>query len=120
MGSSNSLGRPECTYEDLRARCEAPWTFDAKGRVSDFVKTRCDEHASLLVYSGAKSDTAPDDVRLRLSAKIVPLEGNYLLAWDDAQCAPLRTNNVFAETWHVTCRLSEDQREWLVKPHVET
>ena len=41
------------------------------GRVAAFVKTRCDGRPSLLVYIGTKSDTALDDMRLRLITNIV-------------------------------------------------
>ena len=65
MGISNSLGGPKRTYDydEFLARGGAPWTLN-------FVKTRCDGRPSLLVYIGTKSDTAPDGVRLRLSANI--------------------------------------------------
>ena len=48
------------------------------------------------------------------------LEGNYLLAWDDERWSPLRDNGVFDETWYVACMSLDDQRERLVRRHMET
>jgi len=108
------------TYDELLARRGAPWTFDAEGCVATFSKARQDGKASLPEYSRVKSDPVPDGVQLHSNTKIVLLEGNYLLAWDDERWAPLRTNNVFDETWYIACKSLEEQRERLVKRHLET
>ena len=71
-------------------------------------------------YCQRKSDPVPDGVQLHPTTKIVLLEGNYLLAWDDARWAPLQTNNVFDEMWYIGCKSLDEQREGLVKRHLET
>jgi pantothenate kinase len=115
--SSNEGG---CTYDELLARRGAPWTFDAEGCVAAFTRARETGVASLPVYCRTKSDPVPDGVRLHRGTKIVLLEGNYLLAWDDERWAPLRTNRVFDETWYISCKSLVDQRDRLVKRHLET
>ena len=117
MGESSDI---EYTYEELLARRGAPWTFDAEGCIEAFTKARQDGKASLPVYSREKSDPVPDGVELRSDTKIVLLEGNYLLAWEDERWAPLQTNKVFDETWYISCKCLDDQRERLVRRHLET
>ena len=72
------------------------------------------------MYSRVESDPVQDGVRLHPETKIVLLEGNYLLAWDDERWAPLQACGVFDETWYIVCRSIEEQRERLVKRHLET
>ena len=117
MGESDSV---EYTYEELLARRGAPWTFDAESCIAAFTEARTNGKASLPIYSREKSDPVPDGVRLHPETKIVLLEGNYLLAWDDGRWSPLRSNNVFDETWYITCKSLEEQRERLVRRHLET
>ncbi len=117
MESSSNNGY---TYDELLARRGAPWTFDAEGCVAAFTRARETGIASLPVYSRVKSDPVPDGVQLHPGTKIVLLEGNYLLAWNDERWAPLQSNRVFDETWYITCKLLEDQRDRLVKRHLET
>lgn len=110
----------EYNYEELLARRGAPWTFDAEGCIDAFTKARQIGQASLPIYSRKKSDPVPDGVQLQSNTKIVLLEGNYLLAWDDERWEPLQSNNVFDETWYIACKSLEEQRERLVKRHLET
>jgi pantothenate kinase len=120
MKAMESSSNNACTYDELLARRGAPWTFDAEGCVAAFTRARETGVASLPVYSRVKSDPVPDGVQLHPGTKIVLLEGNYLLAWDDDRWAPLRTNRVFDETWYIACKSLEDQRDRLVKRHLET
>jgi pantothenate kinase len=115
MGSNPTS---DYTYEDLLARRGAPWTFDAEGCIEAFTLARRTGFASLPVYSRAKSDPVPNGIHLCTETKIVLLEGNYLLAWDDARWAPL--HGVFDETWYIACKSLEEQRNRLVKRHLET
>ncbi|KAL7468995.1 hypothetical protein ACHAXS_009231, partial [Conticribra weissflogii] len=108
MGESPEV---QYTYEELIARRGAPWTFDAEGCIAAFTAAREQGRASLPIYSRVKSDPVPDGVTLHPETKIVLLEGNYLLAWDDKRWAPLKTNNVFDETWYISCKSLDEQRE---------
>ena len=108
------------SFDDLLARRGAPWTFDAEGCIAAFTAARLTGSASLPIYSRVKSDPVPDGVRLHPETKIVLLEGNYLLSWDDARWAPLRDNRVFDETWYISCKSLAEQRERLLKRHLET
>jgi pantothenate kinase len=108
------------TYDELLARRGAPWTFDAEGCIAAFIDARQSGSANLPIYSRVKSDPVPDGVQLHPQTKIVLLEGNYLLAWDDERWAPLRDNNVFDETWYISCKSLAEQRERLVRRHLET
>ena len=120
MKAMKSSSNEAYTYDELLARRGAPWTFDAEGCVAAFTRARETGVASLPVYCRVKSDPVSDGVQLHPGTKIVLLEGNYLLAWDDERWAPLRTNRVFDETWYIACKSLEDQRDRLVKRHLET
>ena len=115
MGESTDI---EYTYDQLLARRGAPWTFDAEGCIDAFKKARQLKEAYLPIYSRIKSDPINDGVQLFSETKIVLLEGNYLLAWDDKRWAPLK--GIFDETWYIECKSINDQRERLVKRHLET
>ena len=108
------------TYEDLLARRGAPWTFDAEGCIEKFTEARINGKASLPIYSRVKSDPVDNGVTLNSKTKIVLLEGNYLLSWRDSRWQPLQANNVFDETWFISCKNLADQRERLVRRHLET
>lgn len=115
-GASNG----KYTYDELLARRGAPWTFDAEGCIAAFTAARQSGSASLPIYSRVKSDPVLDGVKLNPETKIVLLEGNYLLSWDDDRWAPLRGNKVFDETWYIKCKSLADQRARLVRRHLET
>lgn len=106
------------TYEELIARRGAPWTFDAEECIKKFTEARENCKASLPIYSRVNSDPVNDGVTLNEETKIVLLEGNYLLAWTDARWAPLE--KMFDEAWYISCESLDDQRERLVKRHLET
>ncbi|KAL3789550.1 hypothetical protein HJC23_001358 [Cyclotella cryptica] len=115
MGDSPSI---PYTYEELIARRGAPWTFDAEGCIAAFREARIKGDASLPIYCRVKSDPVPNGVTLCRRTKIVLLEGNYLLAWQDERWAPLK--EVFDECWYITCKSLQDQRQRLVYRHLET
>lgn len=108
------------TYDDLLARRGAPWTFDAEGCINKFTEARVNGKASLPIYSRVKSDPVEHGVALKAETKIVLLEGNYLLSWRDSRWQPLQTNNIFDDTWYIRCKDLADQRERLVRRHLET
>ena len=118
------IGDPEPTtgdttsFEDLIARRGAPWTFDAAAIVSEFSRVREVGEGTLPTYSRERSDPVPGGAVLSKSHKIVLLEGNYLLCFGDEPWAPLQ--GVFDETWYVACSSVEEQRERLIKRHLET
>ena len=117
MGESPDV---EYNYEQLLARRGSPWTFDAEGCIEAFTNARTNGQANLPIYSRLKSDPVENGVQLHPETKIVLLEGNYLLAWDDERWLPLQTNKVFDETWYIACKSLEEQRERLVNRHLET
>lgn len=108
----------DVTYEALLSRRGAPWTFDAGGCVEAFVRARETGSASLPVYCRKKSDPVTDGVALMVDHRVVLLEGNYLLAFDDPGWAPLV--DVFDEKWYVACESMDVQRERLIHRHLET
>lgn len=108
----------EWTYEELIARRGAPWTFDAEGCIKKFTEARENGRASLPIYSRVKSDPVNDGVILNEETKIVLLEGIYLLSWSDPRWKPLE--KLFDETWYISCESLDDQRQRLVKRHLET
>jgi pantothenate kinase len=106
------------TYEQLIARRGSPWTFDAESLVKALATARAKGKASFPVYSRKLSDPVPDGVQLLPSHKIVIVEGNYLLNWDDRAWAGLR--DVFDERWFISCPEPEKQRQRLIRRHLET
>lgn len=98
----------------------APWTFDAEGCIEAFTLARQNGYANLPIYCRTKSDPIPIGVQLHQQTKIVLLEGNYLLAYDDVRWSPLQTNKIFDETWYMTCNSIYEQRTRLIKRHLET
>lgn len=108
----------ECSFDDLLARRGSPWTFDGEGFVAALTAAKARRAASLPVYSRKLSDPVPDGVQLRASHKIVLVEGNYLLNWEDPKWSGLR--EVFDERWFISCAHPEQQRQRLIKRHLET
>ncbi|EEC42669.1 predicted protein [Phaeodactylum tricornutum CCAP 1055/1] len=104
------------TYEQLLQRRGAPWTFDHDLCAEKFKQARHHGEGSFPVYSREKSDPVPDGVQLMMTHKIVFLEGNYLLAWDDPNWSSLQ--GVFDEAWYVACTTLEEQRERLINRHL--
>lgn len=115
MGSSTDC---KYTYEELLARRGAEWTFDAEGCIEAFSAARENGEANLPIYSREKSDPVSDGVQLHKKTKIVLLEGNYLLSWKNARWAHLKS--IFDETWYLCCKDMKQQRQRLVKRHLET
>lgn len=107
------------SFEDLLARRGSPWTFDAAGLVSSLTAAKQQGSAVLPTYSRQLSDPVPGGVTLLASHRIVLCEGNYLLNWDDAAWSGL-SNGLFDETWYISCPDMEQQRQRLIKRHLET
>ena len=125
MGSSNIIiGDPESntssftSFEDLLARRGSPWTFDAPSIIREFSKVRNNGNGYLPVYSRQISDPVQDGVELKSSHQIVLLEGNYLLCYSDPTWQPLE--DIFDWKLYISCMSIEDQRERLIKRHLET
>ena len=118
------LATKEQNYESLLARRGAPWTFNAKACIDSFYNARLNGEASLPIYSRQKSDPVLDGVILKKKNRVVLLEGNYLLAYDDDEYGWKGMNltdiPIFDETWFVECVSMEEQRERLIARHLET
>lgn len=72
----------------------------------------------LPTYSRTLSDPVPGGVELMKTHKIVLVEGNYLLNWDDPKWANLRP--LFEESWFIECEDMAAQRERLIDRHLLT
>jgi pantothenate kinase len=108
------------TYDELLARRGAPWTFDADGCINAFTMARINGYANLPIYCRKQSDPISHGVQLHSQTKIVLLEGNYLLCYNDVRWKPLQTNQIFDETWYITCNSISKQRERLIQRHLQT
>lgn len=115
MSNSNNY-----TYDELLARRGAPWTFDADGCIDAFTLARQNGYATLPIYCRSHSDPIPNGVQLYTHTKIILLEGNYLLSYNDERWKPLQTNHIFDETWYITCPSIIEQRERLIQRHLQT
>jgi len=108
----------DVTYDDLLTRRGAEWTFDAEAFVRDLTKAKEEGSASLPVYSRVKSDPVDNGVQLLKSHRIVIVEGNYILNWDQERWSGLK--KLFDEKWFVSCSDLSTQRERLISRHLET
>ena len=106
------------TYEQLIARRGSPWTFDAPALCAALSQAKTARSSTLATYSRQLSDPVPDGVKLRTSHRVVIVEGNYLLNYDDPLWAPLR--ELFDERWYLSCASLDDQRRRLINRHLET
>jgi pantothenate kinase len=116
----DSTNNTAFTYDELLARRGAPWTFDADGCIETFTLARINGYANLPIYCRKQSDPISHGVQLHSQTKIVLLEGNYLLCYNDVRWKPLQTNQIFDETWYITCNSISTQRERLIQRHLET
>ena len=108
----------DVTYDDLLIRRGAEWTFDAESFVRDLTKAKASGSASLPVYSRQKSDPVDNGVNLLNTHRIVIVEGNYILNFDQERWSGLK--NLFDEKWFVSCSDISIQRERLISRHLET
>lgn len=108
----------EYTYDELLIRRGSPWTFDAKRFREDLSKARVDQKFSFPVYCREKSDPIPDGCKFDVDHKIVFIEGNYVLNYNDPEWSPLA--GLFDEKWYIACESIDVQRNRLIKRHLET
>jgi pantothenate kinase len=120
MGEEDTTNNNAFTYDELLARRGAPWTFDADGCINAFTLARIHGYANLPIYCRKQSDPISNGVQLHSQTKIVLLEGNYLLCYNDVRWKPLQTNQIFDETWYITCNSISKQRDRLIQRHLET
>eukprot|EP00667_Euglena_gracilis_P010307 EG_transcript_10492 len=106
------------TFDELIARRGAPWTFGAPALCTALAEARQLREASLPAYSREKSDPVPHGVELRKDHRIVLVEGNYVLMYDDPLWAPLQP--LFDERWFLRVPKIDEQRRRLVDRHMET
>ena len=106
------------SFDDLLARRGSPWTFDAAKIVRELSAAKAAGHAVLPTYSRKLSDPVPGGVELTAQHELVLCEGNYLLNFEAAEWSALRS--VFDEKWFISCADLAEQRERLVKRHLET
>jgi pantothenate kinase len=105
-------------FDELIARRGSPWTFNAERIVKSLTAAKMNKFASLPIYSRKLSDPVENGVHLLASHKLVLVEGNYLLNWDDAHWSGLQ--DMFEEKWFISCSELEKQRQRLIKRHLET
>lgn len=117
IGDPESTSGASTSYDDLLSRRGAPWTFDGPGLVQTFRQAKADGELTFPTYSRQLSDPVPDGTRLQKTHKIVLCEGNYLLAFDDAEFAPLE--DVWDDKWYISTA-EETLLDRLVKRHLET
>eukprot|EP01041_Mallomonas_annulata_P009688 gene9688-20140_t len=106
------------SFEELIARRGAPWTFDAESLCQALKTAKQQGYGELPTYSRTLSDPVEGGVKLLPTHRIVLVEGNYLLNWDDPAWAPLQ--DIFDEKWFISCNDMESQRQRLIKRHLET
>ena len=113
---SERSGNP--TYDELIARRGSHWTFDASAICTALSEAKKLGTGVLPTYSRQLSDPVPGGVELLPSHRIVIVEGNYMLNYDDPLWAPLK--DLFDEKWYLSCPSIDEQRQRLIKRHLET
>jgi pantothenate kinase len=106
------------SFDELLSRRGSHWTFDAVGIIAALSEARSSGSGSLPTYSRAISDPVPGGVELLKSHKVVIVEGNYMLDYDNPLWAPLQA--LFNEKWYISCSSMDKQRKRLMKRHLET
>ena len=116
MGEQNGEVGP--TFEDLIARRGSPWTFDAHALCAALSAARQAGEYSLPTYSRQLSDPVPEGVELKKNHRIVLVEGNYLLLYQDPLWAPLKS--LFDQRWFIKCESLDAQRSRVAIRHLQT
>lgn len=104
------------TFDDLMSRRGAPWTFDSSALIHDLQTAKQTGKGTFPIYSREVSDPVSNGVELTREHKIVYCEGNYLLAFDDAEWQPLQT--LWDDTWFIDVT-EPVVKERLVNRHLE-
>jgi len=84
--------------KEAYARRGAHWTFDADAFVACVRKVAATGEASVPSFDHGVGDPVPDDIHIKLSHKVVVVEGNYVLL-DIEPWHQLRS--LFDDTWFV-------------------
>lgn len=99
------------------ARRGAPFTFNASKFVNTVIKARQEGEGLFPGFDHGVGDPVENAIRLNKQAKIVLVEGNYLLL-DENPWSQLR-NKVFDETWFLYVPLPECNRR-VCERHMKT
>lgn len=111
----STVGTTTC-YEDLMRRRGAPWTFDPKRLNEDLTSARERGEGYFPVYDRSISDPVPNQISVTKDHQIIICEGNYLIAFDDPDWAPLRRH--WDDRWFIDVAETE-LKERLVKRHLK-
>lgn len=87
--------------EEARTRRGSHWTFNSKRMVCELKKVRDAGSGSLPSFDHAVADPIEQDISLERTDRIVLVEGNYLLLYDEAPWGELK--DLFDERWFVAC-----------------
>mmetsp|Transcript_14410 Transcript_14410/g.35231 ORF Transcript_14410/g.35231 Transcript_14410/m.35231 type:complete len:262 (+) Transcript_14410:254-1039(+) len=87
--------------EEARNRRGSHWTFNSKRLVEMLTKVKGDGCGMLPSFDHAVADPIEDDIQVSKTDKIVLVEGNYLLLYDEEPWAQLK--GLFDERWFVAC-----------------
>ncbi|HEY5715497.1 MAG TPA: uridine kinase [Psychromonas sp.] len=93
---------------EAHARRGAPFTFNALKFVETLIKARQQREGSFPGFDHGRGDPVENEILLNKQAKIVLVEGNYLLL-DEKPWSQLRSK-VFDETWFLYVPLPECNR----------
>ncbi|GKY90773.1 hypothetical protein MPSEU_000050100 [Mayamaea pseudoterrestris] len=108
--------KTDTTFDKLMLQRGSSSTYNAQACVNAYQKVRRDGHASLPIYDRSISNPVPNGVKIETSTSIIFFEGNYLLAFDEAEWAPLK--RVFDDTWFIECANQDEQKSRLIGRHL--
>ena len=116
IGDSDATNGTVTSFDDLMKRRGAPWTFDPKKLYQDLVSAKAAGFGSFPLYDRSISDPVPDQIHVTTNHKVIFCEGNYLLAFDDADWSALEV--LWDDTWLVDVP-ENVLKERLVRRHLQ-
>lgn len=116
IGDANDTSDQWTSFDDLMKRRGAPWTFDSAKLHQDLAAAKAARCGSFPLYDRTISDPIQDQIHVTTQHKIVFCEGNYLLAFDDANWKELES--VWDDAWLID--VPEPMlKERLVRRHLQ-
>jgi pantothenate kinase len=116
IGDADASSGKTTSFDDLMKRRGAPWTFDPVKLHKDLASAKANGCGSFPSYDRSISDPIPDQIHVTTQNRIILCEGNYLLAFDDADWKALE--NIWDDTWLIDVPEAILQ-ERLVRRHLQ-
>lgn len=99
IGDKDATAGKTTTFEDLMRRRGAPWTYDPKRLDEDLSAAREKGEGCFPLYDRSISDPVANKISVTREHCIIVCEGNYLIAFDNPDWAPLQVH--WDDQWYI-------------------